>query len=131
MENIDKLSEVIIEINKIATPKCGYFVFWTNEKERLNLPVEPFILKEADNIYPDKHHIEGKDIMHFHKFSPNILTYDKRFKVQAWEDAMKWEIYNLIVNGALNRKAKNHDEDVFVRFVWTGKKVMKSDIEYT
>lgn len=130
MGNADKLSEVIIEIKKITTPKCGYFVFWTNEKERLNLPVEPFILQEADNIYLDKHHIKGEGIMYFRKFSPDILRFDKRFKAQTWEDAMKWEIYNLIVNGDLNRKAKSHGENVFVRFIWTGEKVMKSAIEY-
>ncbi len=130
MKNVDELPERIIEVYKITTPKCGYFVFWATKNDRLSLEVEPFVLKEADKYYPYKHHIRGDDLLYFRTFAPDIILYDKRFKAQTWEDAMKWEIYHVIEKGLLNRKAKINGEDVFLKFVWTGDKVMKSRIDY-
>jgi hypothetical protein len=130
MENVDHLPEVIIEIYDVTAPECGYFVFWTNQTERMNVNVKPFILKEPDTIYPDKHHIKGDEVLYFKNFSSNIISFNKRFKEQSWKDAMKWEIYKIIDRGFLNRKAKNSGSDVFVRFVWSGEKVTKTTIEY-
>ena len=52
MENVDHLPEVIIEIYDITAPESGYFVFWTNQKERMNVNVKPFILKEPRDLSP-------------------------------------------------------------------------------
>ncbi|MGE6487432.1 hypothetical protein [Paenisporosarcina sp. NPDC076898] len=131
MDNIDNLPEVTVGIFKITTPKCGYFVFWTSKSDRVNLNVEPFREKEGDINYPAKHHINGEDLLYFKEFNKNIVLYHKQFKAQSWEDAMKYEIYSVISNGSLNRKAKKEDNtEVFVRFIWNGKELKKTRIEY-
>ncbi len=122
------LPEIIVEIYKIATPKCGYFVFWETKSKRLDINSEPFKIKEGDSKYPFEHHISGEDLLFFRKFNENIFLYNKQFTAQSWEDAMKYEIYTIIVHGWLDRKSKV--ADVFVRFVWTGEKMKQGKLLY-
>lgn len=126
---MEKPKEITVEIFNIKTPKCGYFVFYKDKRNRIDLNVEPFKIKEGDQLYPYKHHMCGEDLLYFKKYNKNIVLYDNRYKTQSWEDTMKYEIYSVINSGLLNRPAQFYGKEVFVKFVWSGEKVPKSIIE--
>ncbi|NNU96524.1 hypothetical protein [Anoxybacillus sp. EFIL] len=123
---------VNFDIYKITTPKLKYFVFWTSKKERLDLPNEPFKLKKPTKEFPYEYHMYGDDILIWRKYSDNIFLYDNRYTATSWENVMKYEIYQIISSGRLDKVVKDQftGEDVYIKFKWTGDPVPKANIEY-
>lgn len=74
----------------------------------------------------------GDDILIWRKYSDNIFLYDNRYTATSWENVMKYEIYQIISSGRLDKVVKDQftGEDVYIKFKWTGDPVPKTNIEY-
>ena len=121
-----------IDIYKITTAKVKYFTFWKPGDKRLNLNFEPFKIKEPSKEFPYEHHMYGDDILLCRKYSKSIFSYYDKYVVTSWENAMKYEMYRIILSGKLNRiaKSKRTGEEIEIKFNWVGDPIPKAQIEY-
>ena len=119
--------EYIIEVDEIRTGKVGIFTFY--RKGRI-LDEGMFRVKEKNQYYNYRHHIDAENFDRWCEISKErIFQFDEKvFIATEWENLMKYEIYNLISNGALNRTVIKDNISYDIKVVWKGSELVQPDL---